>query len=75
MRGGNDGAKGIEGRTAQEDVIGCWCVDNEEADWDVFSLGSLLKNGVEVNVARVDTCSPEKPYIGSSYGTMAVSGS
>ena len=51
MRGGNDGAKGIEGTTAQEDVIGCWRVDDEEADWDGFSLGSLPKDGVEVNVA------------------------
>jgi len=51
VRGGNDGAKDIEGRTAQEDVIGCWRVDDEEADWDGFSLGPLPKDGVEVNVA------------------------
>ena len=51
MRSGNDDAKGIEGRTAQEDVIGCWRVDDEEADWDGFSLRSLPKDGVEVNVA------------------------
>ena len=51
VRGGNDDAKGIEGRTAQEDVVGCWRVDNKEADWDGFSLGPLPKDGVEVNVA------------------------
>ena len=51
MRGGNDSAKGIEGMTAQEDVVGCWRVDDEEADWDGFSLGSFPKDGVEVNVA------------------------
>jgi len=51
VRGGDDGAKGIEGRMAQEDVIGCWRIDDEEADWDGFSLGTLPKDGVEVNVA------------------------
>jgi len=51
VRGGNDGAKGIEGRTAQEDVVGCWRVDDKEPDWDGFSLGPLPKDGVEVNVA------------------------
>jgi len=51
MKGGNDGANGIEVRTTQEDVIGCWRVNDEEADWDGFSLGSLAKDGVEVNVA------------------------
>ena len=51
VRGGNDGAKGIEGRTAQEDVIGCWRVDDKEANWDGFSLCPLPKDGVEVDVA------------------------
>jgi len=51
VRGGNDDAKGIKGRTTQEDVVGCWRVDDKEADWDGFSLGPLPKDGVEVNVA------------------------
>jgi len=51
VRGGDDSAKGIEGRTTQEDVIGCWSVDDEKVDRDGFSLGSLPKDGVEVNVA------------------------
>ena len=51
VRGGNDIAKGIEGRTAQKDVVGCWRVDDKEADWDGFGLGSIPKDGVEVNVA------------------------
>ena len=51
MRGGNDSAKGIEVRATQEDIIGCWRVDDEEVDWDGFSLGSLPKDGVKVNVS------------------------
>jgi len=51
VRGGDDCAKGIEGRTAQEDVVGCWRVDDKEADLDGFGLGSIPKDGVEVNVA------------------------
>ena len=51
VRDEDDGAKGIEGRMAQEDIVGCWRVDDKEADWDGFSLGPLPKHGVEVNVA------------------------
>ena len=51
VRGGDDCAKCIEGRTAQEDVVRCWRIDNKEADWDGFSLGPLPKDGVEVDVA------------------------
>jgi len=51
VRGGDDCAKGIERRTAQKDVVGCWHVDDKEADWDGFGLGSILKDGVEVDVA------------------------
>jgi len=51
VRGGNDGAEGIEGRTTQEDVVGCWRVDDKEADLDGFGFGPLPKDGVEVNVA------------------------
>ena len=72
MRGGDDSAKGVAGRTAQEDVVGCWRVDDKEADWNGFGLGAIAENGVEVDVTAG---SPEKPYIGSSYGTIAVSGS
>jgi len=41
--GGDNSAKGVEGRTAQEDI--------KEADWNGFGLGSLTKHGVEVDVA------------------------
>jgi len=51
VRGGNDIAKGIEGRTAQKDVVGCWRVDDKEADWDGFGLGPLTKDGMEVDIA------------------------
>ena len=51
VRGGDDGVKGVEGRTTQEDIVGCWRVDDKEADWDVFGLGPLTKDGVEVDVA------------------------
>jgi len=51
VRGGDDCTKGIEGRTAQEDVVRCWRIDNKEANWDGFGLGSIPKDGVEVNVA------------------------
>jgi len=51
VRGGNDGAESIEGRTAQQDAVGCWRVDDKEADWDGFSLGPLPKDGVEVDIA------------------------
>jgi len=49
--GGDDSAKGVEGRTAQEDIVGCWRVNDKEANWDGFGLGSLMKDGVEVDVA------------------------
>jgi len=50
VRGGDDCAKGIEGRTAHEDVVRCWRIDDKEADWDGFGLGSILKDGVKVYV-------------------------
>jgi len=43
VRGGDDCAKCIEGRTAQEDVVRCWRIDNKEADWEGFGLGSVPK--------------------------------
>jgi len=51
VRGGDDCAKCIEGRTTQEDVVRCWHIDNKEADWDGFGLGVVPKDGVEVYVA------------------------
>ena len=48
--GGDNNAKGVEGRTTQEDIVGCWCVDDKEADWNSFGLGSFAKHGVKVNV-------------------------
>jgi len=49
--GGDDSTKGVEGRTAQEDIVRCWRVDDKEADWNGFGLGSLTKDGEEVDVA------------------------
>ena len=51
VRERDDCAKCIEGRSAQEDVVRCWRIDNKEADWDGFGLGSVPKDGVEVYVA------------------------
>ena len=51
MRGGDDGAEGVERGTAKEDIIGCGCINDEEADGNGFSLGSVTKYGVKVNVA------------------------
>jgi len=49
--GGDNSAKGVEGRTTQEDIVGCWRVNDKEADWNGFGLASLMKHGVEVDVA------------------------
>jgi len=49
--GGDDSAKGVEGRTAQEDIVGCWRVNDKEVGWNGFGLGSLTKDGVDVDVA------------------------
>jgi len=51
VEGGDDSAKGVKGGTAQKDIVGCWRVDDKEADWNGFDLGSLTKDGVEVDVA------------------------
>ena len=75
MQGGDDCTKGIEGRTAQEYVVGCGCVNYKEADWDCFCLGSFPKDGMEVYVASGGYLFARKPYMGSSYGIIAVSGS
>jgi len=49
--GGDNSVKGVEGRTTQEDIVGCWRVDNKEANWNGFGLGSFAKHGVKVDVA------------------------
>jgi len=51
VRGGDDGVEGVERGTAKEDIIRCGCVNNEEADGNGFSLGSVTKYNVNVNVA------------------------
>jgi len=51
MGGGNDNAEGVERRTTQEDIVGCGCIDNKEADGNGFGLGSITKHGVKVDVA------------------------
>jgi len=51
VRSGDNSAKGVEGRTTQEDIVGCWGVDDKESDWNGFGLGSFAKHGVEVDVA------------------------
>ena len=50
VRSGDDGAEGVERGTTKEDIIGCGCVNDEEADGNGFSLGSVTKYGVKVNV-------------------------
>jgi len=51
MGGGDDSAEGVERRTAQEDTVGCGCVDDKEADRNGFGLGSITKHGVKADVA------------------------
>jgi len=51
VRGGDDGAEGVEQGTAKEDIIGCGRVNDKEADGNGFSLGSNTKHSVKVNVA------------------------
>jgi len=51
VAGGDNSGKGVEGRTTQEDIVGCWRVNDKEVDWNGFGLASLTKHGVEVDVA------------------------
>ena len=51
VEGGDSSAKGVEERMDQEDIVGCWRVDDKEADWNGFGLGSLTKHDVKVDVA------------------------
>jgi len=64
VRGRDDCAKCIEGRAAQEYVVGCWCIDYKEADWDCFGLGSFPKDGMEVYVAPGGYLFAEKAVYG-----------
>ena len=48
MGGGDDSAEGVERRTAQEDIVGCGCVDDKEADGNGFGLGSIAKHSVKL---------------------------
>ena len=50
VRGRDDGTEGVERGTAKEDSIGCECVNDEKANGNGFSLGSVMKYGVKVNV-------------------------
>jgi len=60
MRGGDDNAKGVERGVAEEDIIRCRCVDDEEADRNGLGLGSVTKDGMEVNVATGGNFFPKK---------------
>jgi len=51
MGSGDNNTEGVERRTAQEDIVGCGCVDDKEADGNSFGLGSITKHGVKVDVA------------------------
>jgi len=61
MRGGDDGAKGVERGAAKEDIVRCGCVNDEDADKNGLGLWSIMEDCVKVNVAAGGTCSPEKP--------------
>jgi len=50
MRGGDDSVEGVERRTAKEDIVGCGRVNDKETDGNGFSLGSIAKHDVKVNV-------------------------
>jgi len=50
VRGGDDGAKGVERGAAKEDIVGCRHVNDKEADGNGFSMGSIAKHSVKVNV-------------------------
>ena len=50
MRGVDDSAEGVERRTTKEDIVGCGRVNDKEADGNHFSLGSVTKHGVKVNL-------------------------
>ena len=50
MRGGDDGAKGVERGAAKEDIVRCGCVNNEEAYRNGLGLGSITEDCVKVNV-------------------------
>jgi len=61
VRGEDDDAEGVERGTAKEDIKRCGCVNDEEANGNDFSLGSVTEDGVKVYVAARGNCSLEKP--------------
>jgi len=60
MRGGDDSAKGVERRAAEEDIIRCRCVDDEKIDRNCLCLGAIAEDGMEVNVAAGGNLLPRK---------------
>jgi len=75
MGGRDDSAEGVKRMTAKEDMEGCGRVKDKEANGNGFSLGSIAKHGVKVNVAAGGNLFARKAIDCSSYGTMAVAGS
>jgi len=51
MRGGDDGAKGVERGAAKGDIVRCGCVNDEETDRNGLGLGSITEDCVKINVA------------------------
>jgi len=64
MRGGDDSAESVERRAAKEDIVGCGRVNDKEADGNGFSLGSVTKHGVKVNVAVSGNLFPKEAIDG-----------
>jgi len=60
MRGGDDSAKGVKRGAAEEDIVRCRCVNDEEADRNDLGLGSITEDGMEVNVAAGGNFFPRK---------------
>jgi len=60
MRGGDDGAMGVERGAANEDIIGCKRINDEEADRDSLGLGAVAEDGMEVNIAASGNFFPKK---------------
>ena len=75
VKGGDDGAEGVERGTAKEDIIRCGCVNDEEADGNGFGLGSVTEDDVKVNVATGGNLFSRKAINWFINETMAVSGS
>jgi len=61
MRGGDYDAKGVERGAAEEDILGCRRINDEETDRDTLGLGAVAEDGMEVNIAASETFPLEKP--------------